>query len=143
MGTRLAVSNDAMVDCAKSGEKGFTLIELLVVVAIVSILASIAITQYAFYKEKAVDSKMEATLHAARQAMEGFYVENNTYVGATVADLENLHGFKPSQFVTLNITPPPTATNYSLLVCSTGGTTPAFSYTANSGTMAPDAGPCS
>jgi type IV pilus assembly protein PilA len=139
----LLLANDIMIGRGKSGQKGFTLIELLVVVAIVSILASIAITQYAFYKEKAVDSTMEATLHAARQAMEGFYVDNNTYVAATVADLEISHGFRASANVTLNITPPPTATNYSLLVCSPGGTTPAFSYSSTGGIMAPTAGPCS
>jgi type IV pilus assembly protein PilE len=132
-----------MVGCAKSGEKGFTLIELLVVVAIISILASIAITQYAFYKEKAVDSKMEATLHAARQAMESYYVENSTYVGADEAELRNSHGYLPSANVALSISPPPTSTSYSLLVCTTGGTTPAFSYTSAGGSMVPDAGPCS
>jgi prepilin-type N-terminal cleavage/methylation domain-containing protein len=140
LGTRLAIIEYAMV--AKSAEKGFTLIELLVVVAIISILASIAITQYAFYKEKAVDSSMEATLHAGRQAMEGYYVENNTYASASVADLENFHGFRPSQNVTLTIAnaPPPTSTVYSLCAYSGGGTAPAFFYASSAGAMVPDTG---
>jgi prepilin-type N-terminal cleavage/methylation domain-containing protein len=136
----LLLLNNAMVGCAKSGEKGFTLVELLVVVAIVGILSSIAITQYAFYKEKAVDSKMEATLHAGRQAMEGYYVENNTYEFADLAALQNSHGFKPSQNVALSITPPPTATNYSLCAYSSGGTAPAFFYSTTGGSMVADNG---
>ena len=127
---------------SNSKQAGFTLIELLVVVAIISILASAAISQYALYKEKAVDSKMEATLHAGRQGMEGYYVENSTYATATVADLQANHGFRPSQNVTLVIPPalPPTSTRYALCAYSIGGTAPAFFYDSAGGDIVPDAG---
>jgi len=127
---------------SNSKQAGFTLIELLVVVAIVSILSSIAISQYALYKEKAVDSKMEATLHAGRQAMEGYYVENSTYATATVLDLKANHGLVESTDVSLVIAaaPPASSLSYALCAYSIGGTAPAFFYNSTIGTMVPDSG---
>ena len=131
-----------MATRSNSRQAGFTLIELLVVVAIISILSSIAISQYALYKEKAVDSKMESTLHAGRQAMESYYVENDTYASATVSDLSANHGFLASQNVTLTIAPapPPTSTSYALCAYSIGGTAPAFFYSSAIGNIVPDTG---
>ena len=132
-----------MVGCAKSGQKGFTLVELLVVIAIIGLLAAIAITQYALYKQKATDAAMESVLASARQAMEGFYVENNTYVGTDpVLNLPN-HGYRATQNVTLNITGPPTTTTYGLLACAIGGTSPAFSFDTTLGITQAAPGPCS
>lgn len=47
----------------RRSECGFTLIELLIAIAIVSILAAVAIPQFAKYKERAYDSDSKATLH--------------------------------------------------------------------------------
>jgi prepilin-type N-terminal cleavage/methylation domain-containing protein len=121
---------------------GFTLIELLVVIAVVALLAAIAISQYALYKQKSVDSLMESNLHEARQAIESYYVAAQTYAGATEATLRTSHGYQPSAGVALAITPPPTDTEYTLTVCATGGTSPAFTYTSLGGTMTPSPGPC-
>ena len=129
--------------CGKrTSSQGFTLIELLVVIAIVGLLASIAISQYALYKQKSVDALMESTLHEARQAMEAYYVSAHTYVGATESILIASYGYKPSGNVTLSITPTPTDSDYGLMVCTGGGTTPAFAYTSAGGMMLPSAGPC-
>jgi prepilin-type N-terminal cleavage/methylation domain-containing protein len=126
----------------KTSSQGFTLIELLVVIAIVALLASIAISQYSLYKQKSVDALMESTVHEARQAMEAYYVSLHTYVGATESILANTYGYKPSGNVTLSITPPPTDNDYSLMVCTIGGTSPAFAYTSGVGVISPSPGPC-
>jgi type IV pilus assembly protein PilA len=126
----------------KTSSQGFTLIELLVVIGIVAILAAIAVSQYALYKQKSVDSLMESTLHEARQAMEAYYVGTHTYVGATESILTTSYGYQRSGNVTLSITPPPTDSDYGLTVCAIGGTSPAFAYTSAGGLMSPSPGPC-
>ena len=119
-----------------------SLIELLVVVAIIALLASIALSQYSLYKQKAVDGQMESTMHEARQAMEAYYVSSHSYVGATEALLLSTYGYKPSPNVALSITPPPTDTDYGLMVCAPGGTSPAFAYTSAGGMISASPGPC-
>jgi prepilin-type N-terminal cleavage/methylation domain-containing protein len=126
----------------KTSSQGFSLIELLVVIGIVAILATVAVSQYAFYKQKSVDSLMESTLHEARLSMEAYYVAVHTYAGATESILTSGYGYKPSGNVTLSITPPPTDDNYGLMVCAIGGTSPAFAYVSAGGLMSPNPGPC-
>lgn len=125
-------------------ERGFTLVELLVVIAIIGLLAAVALSQYAMYKQKAVDAKMEASLHGARQAMEGYYasVSPPSYVGATEANLSAFHGYRASVGVSLSI-PVQTQTNYLVRVCATGGTSSAYQYDASVGVMVQSSSPCS
>ncbi len=133
---------EAMTGRRRSDDRGFSLIELLVVIGIIALLATIAISQYALYKQKSVDSQMESTLHEARQAMEAYYVRFHTYVGATEALLKQDYGYKPTANVALSITPPPTDSEYDLMVCTGGGTSPAFTYASAGGYMVPNPGPC-
>lgn len=81
---------------AEEKDQGFTLIELLVVIVIVGILAAIAIPVFLNQRQKAVDAGVESDLKSAATAMETFYTDNQTYVGATVATLESDYGFKLS-----------------------------------------------
>ena len=112
--------------------RGFTLVELLVVAAVVSILAAIAIPQYAEYRKKATDADMEAALATGRVAMEAFYEANDyTYVGAVLTDLVD-HGYRQSEGLTLQILAPG-ASDYGLRACATGGTYPAFKFETTTG----------
>lgn len=63
-------------------QSGFTLIELMITVAIVAILATIA---YPAYRDQVLRTRRadaEGALMSFASAMERFYTQNNTYLGA-------------------------------------------------------------
>ena len=68
-------------------EKGFTLIELLVVILIIGILAAIAIPSFLGQRTKATDTEAKTGAKTAATAMETWFTDNQTYVGATRAEL--------------------------------------------------------
>lgn len=67
---------------------GFTLIEMLVTMAILSILAAIALPQYADYARRAKISEATAALGELRLRAEKYYADNRSYIGfnTTVAN---------------------------------------------------------
>lgn len=101
-------------------QAGFTLIELLVVVAIIGFLAAIAIPQYMSYKRSSLDAASESVIHNLATALEGYFVANQTYGGATLANLETSYGYKPSQGVTAGITEVD-GTHYVITASAAGG----------------------
>src|SRR4051794_25389923 len=105
---------------AKTQERGFTLIELLVVIAIIGIIASVAVAQYALYKQQAVDGLMESTLQAGRHAMEAYFVKNDTYQLATETILHDDFGFRRADRATFGI---PSQQQLQFVICvgATGG----------------------
>jgi type IV pilus assembly protein PilA len=69
-------------------EKGFTLIELLVVILIIGILAAIALPAFLNQRAKAQDSEAKSNVRTAQTAMETYYTDNQTYIGADAAALQ-------------------------------------------------------
>ena len=63
-------------------QQAFTLIELMIVVAIIGILASIAYPNYQDSVKKSRRADAKAALLGLANAMERYYTENNTYLGA-------------------------------------------------------------
>ncbi len=66
-------------------QKGFTLIELMIVVAIIGILAALAIPAYQDYTIKAKVAEGASMSGAAKTAVDIYFSENGTIVGATGA----------------------------------------------------------
>lgn len=68
----------------KKNNTGFTLVELLVVIAILGIIAAVGYPAYnsAVIKGKRADAV--DSLMALQARMEEFYMNNDTYVGATI-----------------------------------------------------------
>jgi len=60
-------------------QTGFTLIEMMIVIAIISILAAIAIPEFAKYRESSQDAAAKSALRNLAVAQENYYYFNNTY----------------------------------------------------------------
>ncbi len=85
-----------MLDGLKK-QVGYTLIELLVSIAIISILASVAISHYQNYRIRAFDTAARSDLKNAMIALKNYYLDNAIYP-ANYSDLP-ANGFNFSKNV--------------------------------------------
>lgn len=113
----------------RRGQEGFTLIELLVVVIIIGLLAAIAIPAFLGQRNKANDAAAKSLVRNGATAMEAYFSDGNTYVGATAT---NLRAIEPNiSWKTTGAAASadevafgtPTATGYVLQTVSKSGTT--------------------
>ncbi len=94
----------------ENGQGGFTLIELLVVIVIIGILLAIAVPSYLNFRDRANDSKAQANIRAALPALETYFADNSTYVGATLTTLRAIDAGVPDTLDFQNLT----ATSYCI-----------------------------
>lgn len=129
----------------KQTKKGFTLVELMIVIAIVGILAAFAYPAYTQYIKKAQCADGMDSLLSLAGRMEEFYLNNDSYVGATVGATGTVGGNQSSEgLYTLAVTVPaapagnfsytltatPTGTGMTLSLDSLGQMTEAAGATA-------------
>ena len=96
----------------KKWMKGFTLIELLITLLIICILAATAYPTYQSYIVSSRRTDAKSSLLNMANLMERYYSLNNTYVGATLANL-GLANPTPQGYYNLQITSA-AATTYTL-----------------------------
>lgn len=102
-----------------SNQSGFTLMELMVTAAIVAVLAGIALNAYDEYIETSKQGVARQNIASLKILLEDYYLDNDTYVGATPAGL----GFANEGGFTTTLSSL-TATGYSISsTTSVGGTT--------------------
>ncbi len=86
-------------------KKGFTLLELLIVIVVLGVIAGLMFPVLTTQIEKNRAQEALGVMGAVRNALTGYFQDNNTYVGATLANI----GYNPN-------------------VAAPGGQAPNFSY---------------
>lgn len=110
----------------KNNNKGFTLVELMIVIAILGVLGSLAYPSYVSHVKKANRADGIDSLLALAGRMEEYYMNNDTYVDATVANATSSEGL-----YTLSITTA-TAFAYTITATPVGGDSYCGNLTLNS-----------
>ena len=108
----------------RAGERGFTMVELLIVVLIIGILAAVALPSFLNQRSKAADAQAKTQVVTGRNAIEVYYFDHRTYIGAnmnTPPDPDSLRTIEPA--LSSDPIPQITATSdktYTIQAVSTG-----------------------
>ena len=105
----------------------------LVVMLILGILAAIALPAFFNQKDKAGDAKAKEYAHSAQVAMETYFTDNGTYVGATKAELISIEPTLSSAAFAAE--PTVSATGYTITMTGAKATQK-FSVKNTAGTLA-------
>ena len=103
----------------KRVQTGFTLMEVMVTVVIVGILAGLAYPAYVDHMRAARRADGHAALMHLSALMESYFTENNSYAGATTANVGLTGTASPQGFYTLSITTA-TATAFTVTAAPAG-----------------------
>ncbi len=96
---------------------GFTLVEMIIVVALVAILAAAAIPMYTTNIKNARRSEGVAATLSVLNGAKNYYLDNNTFVGATLSNIDVDVGDALAHW---NITLTPAATSIVITASGTG-----------------------
>ena len=97
-------------------QEGFTLIELLVALVIIGILASVAISQFSQFKNRANDTATQGVLHSVFTACKDYWSVNSSNSPCLLTTVSNTeHGFIPSADVEVTIDSNANNTEYDFI----------------------------
>ena len=70
--------------------RGFTLIELVIVIAIIGLITSIALPNYAAIQNKAKESSLRTLGHSLQVSLESYFLSKGSYPAGTDVNLVDL-----------------------------------------------------
>jgi type IV pilus assembly protein PilE len=110
---------------ARPRARGFTLIEVMITVAIVAILASVALPNYADYVTRGKIVEATSNLSDMRTRLEQYFLDSRQYPGSCIASAS---GPAPSGKIYL-----PASSKYFTVTCALTNTTYTVTATGNAG----------